>query len=385
MRFLFVKNSLVWPRSSGHDVHSYYMMRELIHLGQEVSLATVLPLTPEARDGLDLDEEYLLSQHISEHEDQSVSLSWLQEKFRNYWGVEREHLEAVKFLAKESRADVVVVVGLEVLPYLAGVENAVRVWYAADEWFWHHISVVNAFDRSTWGHLRAAFVKGGYERAFKSVIDQAWVVSKRDRTAMRIVGGVKSAPVLPNGVDTVYYKRVARAQTAKSCVFWGRLDFEPNIQALEWFCKDIWPSVLRREPQARFQIYGFNPTQLIIELSQGQGISLAPDLPDIREEISRHQVVVLPFVSGGGIKNKLLEAASMSLPIICTSRATNGISDRKNSPLLIADNAESWITHLLKLWNDEGVRQLLGNQLREWVTVHHSWRTTATKALASLK
>ena len=36
MRLLFVKQSLAWPRASGHDVHTYYMMKACAGLGHAV-------------------------------------------------------------------------------------------------------------------------------------------------------------------------------------------------------------------------------------------------------------------------------------------------------------------------------------------------------------
>ena len=53
-------------------------------------------------------------------------------------------------------------------------------------------------------------------------------------------------------------------------------------------------------------------------------MKIIPDLPDLREEIAAHQVVVLPFVSGGGIKNKLLEAAAMGKAVVCTRAGLRG-------------------------------------------------------------
>lgn len=385
MHFLFVKHALAWPRSSGHDVHGYYMMRALVELGHDVSLATVVPPGNQATEGLQLANLILLNAQDAPHGRSSHgTLTWLQEKFRSYWGIEREQIRAVRAAACSSGADVVVAVGLEVLPYLAEVTDRFRVWYAADEWFWHHMSVVRLGERETWGHVHTAFVKGAYERAYRSIIDQAWVVSERDRWAMRLVGGVKSVPVIPNGVDTDYYQRVDVPQLDRSCVFWGRLDFEPNLQALDWFCKNVWPVVRKERPDARFQIYGFNPTDHVQSLAQLEGVSLAPDLPDIRREVSRHQIVVLPFRSGGGIKNKLLEAASMSLPIVCTRRTANGLNSADRMPLLTAESPSDWAAQLLELWDDSERRSELGSQLREWITTHHSWNSAASKAVDAI-
>ena len=54
MRLLFVKDSLAWPRSSGHDVHSFHMMQALARLGHEVGLLTAAEPAPEAIAGLPL-------------------------------------------------------------------------------------------------------------------------------------------------------------------------------------------------------------------------------------------------------------------------------------------------------------------------------------------
>src|SRR5690606_11188209 len=115
--------------------------------------------------------------------------------------------------------------------------GAVRVWYAADEWVWHHLTQLRPGAPRTWGELRQAALKGAYERAHAGVVDRAWVVSETEARAMRWLAGMRTVDVLPNGVDASYYAPVARErEIPHSAIFWGRLDFGPNVQALEWFC-----------------------------------------------------------------------------------------------------------------------------------------------------
>ena len=78
-------------------------------------------------------------------------MTGMQERFRSYWGIEPARIRAVADAARACDADAVVVVGLNVLPYLAGVQGPLRVWYAADEWAWHHLSQVRVLRPSTWG------------------------------------------------------------------------------------------------------------------------------------------------------------------------------------------------------------------------------------------
>ena len=386
MRFLFVKEMLAWPRSSGHDVHCYHMMRALAELGHEVSLLTRTSPNPESLAGVELARQQVFPPGDGTNANgRPLRLSNLQERFRSYWGIRTADIKAVGRVAEECRSDVVAVVGLNVLPYLAAVEHACRVWYAADEWAWHHLSQVRPGDGSLWENVRNAVIKGLYERAYGPLLQRIWVVTEADRRAMRCVTGRKAIDVIPNGVDGSYYRPMEQAQENATCTFWGRLDFGPNIQALEWFCHRVWPHVRHKVPNARFTIYGFQPTPAVTRLAGQEGIALIPDLPDLRSEIGRHQVVVLPFVSGGGIKNKLLEAASMGKAILCTPHACGGLRLGQARPFLLARNSGQWADILGRLWSNHALRQDLGRQARNWVVTHHSWRAAAQAALAGLE
>jgi polysaccharide biosynthesis protein PslH len=264
------------------------------------------------------------------------------------------------------------------------VERARRVWYAADEWAWHHLSLVRPLRPSTWGNVRLAMIKALYERAYGPLLDRVWLVTEADRRAMRFVAGTDRLDVLPNGVDAEHFAPREQPQTERTCAFWGRLDFGPNVQALEWFCGRVWPAVRRAAPEARFTVYGFRPTDEVRALTGRDGIEMVPDLPDLRGEVARHPVVVLPFVSGGGIKNKLLEAAAMGKAVVCSPRACGGLRIEGELPLRVARSAGDWVRELLELWADPAGRARLGAAARRWVVERHTWEAAARTALAGL-
>jgi polysaccharide biosynthesis protein PslH len=385
MRLLFVKPTLSWPRSSGHDVHCSQMMRALADRGHEVSLATAEEPPAAAWDGLELIRHYRLDGYAPGAADGcEAPATRLQERFRSYWGIDKSRVMAVARAAHDCGADAVVAVGLDVLPYLLGVANALRVWYAADEWAWHHLSLLRLGRPDAWEHARQALVKGLYERAFAPVLDRVWVVSETDRHAMRRVAGARTVDVIANGVDAAHYRPRDAPEGERTCVFWGRLDFEPNVQALEWFCRRVWPLVRREAPDARFAIYGFRPSAGVRVFAGRDGVDLVADLPDLREEVARHQVVVLPFVSGGGIKNKLLEAAAMARPIICSPKARGGLRGEGNLPFVEAAGERDWAMALLDLWRDGPRRLHLGATARDWVLKHHGWDAAARLAEEAL-
>src|SRR5690242_14009645 len=158
MRLLFVKPLLAWPRTSGHDVYCYYMMKALAAEGAHVSLATVAETDPRAVDGIPLAHCTRLSDQPLQGAAPRSTLTWLQERFRSFWGISQAQIESVRQLATDWRSDVVVAFGLPALPFLAGVDRAVRVWAMADEWIYHHLTLVRLTEPSTWTHVKNAAI-----------------------------------------------------------------------------------------------------------------------------------------------------------------------------------------------------------------------------------
>lgn len=386
LRLLFVKERMAWPRASGHDVHTYHVMREMAQLGHAVALATVFPIPPEAVADGGLEAEYCFEERTPSVPDEAafpIALSKTQEKFRNYWGVDPARVRWTAAAAADFRADVVVVSGLRMPPYLGALPaETKKVWYAADEWVWHHLSQVRPLRKSTWSEIKPALLKGIYQRAYRKLLDRVWVVSNADKQAFRWFAGIRNVDILANGVDAEYFAPGSEERFPNSCVFWGRLDFGPNIQAVEWFAKKVWPRVRVAVPDAKFQLYGFQPTPAIRALSGRDGIDLSADLPDIRAAVRSHEVVVLPFVSGGGIKNKLLEAAALGMPILASPHAFNGLNGRPPIPQL--RSPAEWAERLPKLWRDRAERERLGREAHAWVREYHTWPAAARAALAGL-
>ena len=380
-RILFVKHELAFPRASGHDLRCFEMIRALRALGHDVALATTVALHEPTRAQLDV-PWFPLSGRPGNPTAHAAPLSYLQERFRSYWGVSPDIVENVAQAAAQFKANVIVGLGLDVLPFLAGVRNCVKVWYAADEWVLHHLTLFDPMQRRTYPALRDAVIKGLYERAYAPVIDRAWVVSSKEQRAMRRYAGIRNVDVVPNGVDTEYFAPSAVTPEPHSAVFWGRLDFGPNLQALDWFCDRIWPGVREREPSARLTIVGFNATPEVRARAGSNGIALHTDVPDIRPIVAASQLALLPMISGGGIKNKLLEAAALGKAIVCTTMACSGL--RGKPPAVLVDDERAWIEAIVDLWRDDDRRRVLEQSARSWIIDHHTWAAAARDVVHGL-
>jgi polysaccharide biosynthesis protein PslH len=386
LKILFMKERFAWPRASGHDIHTYYCLEALQAQGHHTSLACFQRPDRQAIECVAEDDLYIFGEDkvpVPEQGKFPLQLSKMQEKFRGYWGVDANRVRWLAAVADRCQADAVVVVGLGVLPYLGACPERVCVWYAADEWVWHHISQVRPFKKSTWSEIKPAIVKGIYERAYKRLLDRTWVVSPADQKAFRWLAGIKKTDLIHNGVDAAYYSPGNNPEKPKSCIFWGRLDFGPNVQAVEYFCSQVWPLVRKEVPDATFSILGFEPTKPVMAWNGQNGITVTPNVPDIRPAVREQAVVVLPFVSGGGVKNKLLEAAGMAKAIVGTSRVTNGL--KGELPFIKADQPQVWAKELARLWRDDQARTKLGQDARTWVTTHQTWAASARVAAEGIR
>jgi sugar transferase (PEP-CTERM/EpsH1 system associated) len=178
---------------------------------------------------------------------------------------------------------------------------------------------------------------------------------------------------VPNGVDLEYFRQQSPALAEEGCVFVGALDYKPNIDAVTWFCKEIWPSVLRLHPNARLRLVGRQPVPEVLRLSEVPGVDVVGQVPDVRPHVSWAAVAVAPLRIARGVQNKVLEALAMRKPVVASPQALNGLRERLDLPALTAATPAEWVEHISRLLSDEPLRRQLGAAGRRYVEANHSW------------
>ena len=162
-------------------------------------------------------------------------------------------------------------------------------------------------------------------------------------------------------------------QSPRDCVFVGALDYRANIDGIKWFCKEIWPEVRRRRPDATFTLVGSRPSPLVRRLAERPGIRLAADVPDVRPYLAEAALVVVPLRIARGIQNKVLEALAMAKAVIATPQALEGIGVDPETHVRAASTPAEWIEATVELLDDESARRRLGHAGRSYVEAHHCW------------
>lgn len=375
MRILFVQMKPPWPIRSGQQLHAYNMMKSLAQLGHQVCLASTHP----NEDLPALEERGWDFRILRPLSLESKEPHWMIRKWMNYWGIESWILHSAAEAAAEFKADCVVGVGLDILPVLAGIPNIPTIWYAADEWVLHYLSLFpSPRVYSRWQCLRNAAISFIYERSLLPYVRGVVVVSKDDAKAMKWIGGAKRVAIVPNGVDLEFYAPKQEAKRAPhSLIFWGRMDYSPNVEAVHWFYDKVFTGLKQKYAQAQLVIAGASPVESIQKLAQFPGVIVTGEVEDIRPYVWNASCVVIPVRTGKGIRNKLLEACAMGKAMVVSQQSISDFETGKDLLWLIGDSPANWIQQIEKIENQTDIRLELERNARLWVEHNYSWQKSA--------
>lgn len=166
-------------------------------------------------------------------------------------------------------------------------------------------------------------------------------LTKRDAQSFKKLGYHGDQIVIPVGLSLEDYQSDIYVHDSKYC-FIGSLDWMPNTQGLAWFLSQVWPKVLRINPSLEFHIAGKNAPD-DHGYDQIDGVFYHGEVDSATAFIKENGVLVVPLLSGSGIRVKILEAMAMQRPVITTTIGLEGIEASHGENVLIADTIEDYI------------------------------------------
>jgi len=192
-------------------------------------------------------------------------------------------------------------------------------------------------------------------RRFHHVI----AVSEADRTAMSSMVDPSHISVVPTGVDLSKYRYDPHLRPQGNLVvFTGSMDWQPNIDGVEFFCSEIWPLVLKKVPEARFRIVGRDPHARVQKLAS-TSIEVTGTVPSIIDHLREATAIVVPLRIGGGTRIKIYEGMAMGKATVSTTIGAEGLDVQHQRDILLQDSASDFADALLLLLQNEGERRRL--------------------------
>jgi polysaccharide biosynthesis protein PslH len=190
-------------------------------------------------------------------------------------------------------------------------------------------------------------------RRFHHVI----AVSEQDRRAMSWMCDLSHISVVPTGVDLAKYKYDPNVgPDGALVVFTGSMDWEANIDGVEYFCKEIWPRVLAEAPLARFRIVGRDPHPRVKRLAS-DSVEVTGTVSSIIDHMRQAAVLVVPLRIGGGTRIKIYEGLAMGKATVSTSVGAEGLDVEHGRDILLEDDPISFADAIVHLLRDVNLRQ----------------------------
>jgi glycosyltransferase involved in cell wall biosynthesis len=180
-------------------------------------------------------------------------------------------------------------------------------------------------------------------------------VNSRDKAYFPNLKGV----VLPNipYLSTPITARPENRESNQVVLFVGLMTYRPNIEAVDFFLTEVWPSILLQCPKAIFRVVGKVAAKDKMRWETHPRCSVDGFVKDISEVYATADLAVSPILSGGGSNIKIPEACAYGCPVVATAYSYAGWSDfyQKDIDILVADTAEEFSRKVSMLLNSPDI------------------------------
>jgi glycosyltransferase involved in cell wall biosynthesis len=228
-----------------------------------------------------------------------------------------------------------------------------------------------------------------YERRTVAGASYVIAVSQHDRRLMSSWTPASRISVVPTGVDLEEYSpAVTTGPSTGRLMFVGSMDSKPNVDAMEYFCKEIWPLILAKVPAARFRIVGRNPPPRVRRLASAS-VEVTGTVPSIAEQLRQADVVVVPLRIGGGTRLKIYEAMATGNVMVSTTVGAEGLEVSDGRNILLKDGAAQFAGACVVLLQDDWLRRRIGDAAAElakqfgWAAIGQKFSDVLEQVVAS--
>ena len=266
-------------------------------------------------------------------------------------------------------------------PYLEQVRSSAKrvildVYNIESEW--HRSMASSESGVLAWSHERFARAALELERYWLPQFDRVLATSCHDEKLLHDIAADAKVTVYPNALPLIVPPpRSERAEI----VFSGNLEYAPNIAAVRFFHRNVWPALQSRWPELKWKILSKNPGSIRSLTERDPSIQFTGFVEDAVAVIAQSRVAIVPLLAGSGTRIKILEAWAAGTPVVSTTLGAEGLEYRDREHLVLADNPESFTAAVSELLALPVNRERIGAAGRRLYEEKYTW-PTAWRALA---
>lgn len=278
---------------------------------------------------------------------------------------------------RNSHYDIVQFEGLFVTPYLNAVKkySKAKIIYRAhniEHQVWHRIAQRKAdpFKR-LYLMLLAKRIKA-YEIGQLSRFDGIIAFTDQDKNCIVEYGAKAPVEILPISIELDKYEPCTDKTEFPSLFFLGSLGWMPNLEGIEWFIDNFHADLTEGDLRVRFYLAGNDIPESFDDYEVPGKIFIQGEVDDALEFVNSKAIMIVPLLSGGGMRVKIVEGMAMQKCIISTSLGAEGIEYTHGQNIIIANTRAEFYNAIRRCIADEHYCRRIGQNARNLVEVGHN-------------
>ena len=381
MRILIVANKMPYPAKDGGTIATLSLARSLRKCGCEVDLLAMN--TPKHYCKVD-DIPAEISSEINFQAvevDTTIrpakalknllfsSLPYNAERFVN-----KDFEKKLSELLTENCYDVVQLEGLYLCPYIQAIRKisrakiALRAHNVEHEIWQRMVENEKSLPKRLYKGIIARRMRR-FELSYINSYDYLVPITDRDADFFAQNANAKPVHVVPLGLEPMSPLFSIDNSKVDFPVFsfLGALDWQPNIEGLEWFVRNVWCEYRKRHSGAKFRVAGRNANKEFADFLVFNDIDYLGELENVVNYYASGAIFVVPLLSGSGMRVKVVEAMAAGKAVITTSVGTEGIATENGRNILIADDASKFIECMEKIAGNRALYDDISANARRFI------------------
>lgn len=177
-------------------------------------------------------------------------------------------------------------------------------------------------------------------------------ISKTDQNILLSFNNKLPSEHIPFGFTPPEKNRVQIYRQVNQIGFVGALNWEPNVEALNWFLTEIWPIILVKNPHSNFHVAGRHTTSKI-DFKAHANVKYWGEVDDIQDFYNAVNIIVVPLKSGSGVRIKIVEAMYQQKAVVSTTKGVEGLELLHGKHLSIANSSSEFANEIIELLSNE--------------------------------
>ncbi len=216
-----------------------------------------------------------------------------------------------------------------------------------------------------------------YEPAMCRLADAAAMITEVDEAIILQLDREINTKVIPAGVKEELFSGSEIPGIPNSLFHLGSLEWEPNLQGLQWFLEEVYPSVVRRIPGVKLFIYGRGIEKVKIPAGLEPNVEAIGYAEDISAAIADKQICIVPLQVGGGIRIKVLEMMAMGKLVVSTPVGKEGIQAENGKELIVAATRAQFADAIVSVMNQTELAGQIVKQAKNLIREKYTWSSIA--------